>query len=58
MRLQEKKRTGCIWCMLGINYDKEPNRFQRLKETHPNLYDYCINKLNMKEVLDYIGAKY
>ena len=53
-----EKRTGSIWCMLGINYDKEPNRFQRLKITHPNLYDYCINKLNMGEVLDYINIKY
>lgn len=53
-----EKRTGCIWCMLGINYDKEPNRFQRLKQTHPNLYEYCINKLNMGEVLDYINVKY
>lgn len=53
-----EKRTGCIWCMLGINHDKEPNRFQRLKQTHPNLYDYCINKLGMGEVLDYINIKY
>lgn len=53
-----EKRTGCIWCMLGVNHDKEPNRFQRLKQTHPNLYDYCINKLNMGEVLDYINIKY
>ena len=53
-----EKRTGCVWCMLGIHLDREPNRLQRLKITHPNLYDYCINKLNMKEVLDYIGVKY
>lgn len=31
---------------------------KELKETHPNLYDYCINKLNLKEVLDYINIKY
>lgn len=53
-----ENRTGCVWCMLGIHLDREPNRLQRLKITHPNLYDYCINKLNMKEVLDYIGVKY
>lgn len=28
-------RTGCIFCMFGCHLEKEPNRFQRLKETHP-----------------------
>lgn len=36
-------RTGCIFCMFGIMQDDSPNRFQRLKETHPRQYDYCIN---------------
>ena len=36
-------RTGCIFCMFGCHLEKEPNRFQRLKETHPRQYDYCIN---------------
>ena len=51
-------RTGCIFCGFGAHLEKSPNRFERLKETHPNLYDYCINKLNLKEVLDYIDVKY
>jgi hypothetical protein len=29
-----------------------------MKETHPKQYDYCINKLGLGEVLDYIGVKY
>lgn len=53
-----EKRTGCVFCGFGCHLEKEPNRFQRLKITHPNLYNYCINKLNMGEVLDYIGVKY
>lgn len=36
-------RTGCIFCGFGCHLDKEPSRFQRLKETHPRQYDYCIN---------------
>ena len=36
-------RTGCIFCMFGCHLEKEPNRFQRLKETHPRQYEYCIN---------------
>ena len=66
------KRTGCIFCMFGCHLEKEPNRFQKLKETHPKHYDYCIkggemvdgkwkpNKdgLGLGFVLDYIGVKY
>jgi 3'-phosphoadenosine 5'-phosphosulfate sulfotransferase (PAPS reductase)/FAD synthetase len=52
------KRTGCMFCMFGVHLEKEPNRFQMMKETHPKQYDYCINKLGLGEVLDYIGVKY
>lgn len=65
-------RTGCIFCMFGCHLEKEPNRFQRLKETHPRQYEYCIgggemvddkwqpNKqgLGLGKVLDYINVKY
>lgn len=65
-------RTGCIFCMFGCHLEKEPNRFQRLKQTHPRQYEYCIgggemvdgkwqpNKqgLGLGKVLDYIGVKY
>ena len=52
------KRTGCIYCLYGIQYDTTPNRIQRLKETHPKQYDYCINKLKLGEVLDYMKIEY
>lgn len=65
-------RTGCIFCMFGCHLEKEPNRFQRLKVTHPKQYEYCIgggemvdgkwqpNKegLGCGKVLDYIGVDY
>lgn len=35
-------RTGCIFCAFGCHLEKEPTRFQRLKETHPRQYEYCI----------------
>lgn len=50
------KRTGCIFCMLGIMKDK--NRFIIMRQTHPKLHKYCINKLGLKEVLDYIHIPY
>jgi len=52
------QRSGCAYCMFGVHLEKEPNRFQRMKETHPKIYDYCINNLGIGKVLDYIGVKY
>ena len=65
-------RTGCIFCMFGCHLEKEPNRFQRLKETHSRQWEYCIKGgemvdgkwqpskegLGLGKVLDYIGVKY
>src|SRR5699024_1335912 len=51
-------RTGCMFCMFGCHLEKSPNRFQRMKETHPKQYDYCMNNLGLKDVLDYIGVDY
>lgn len=35
-------RTGCIFCGFGCHLDKSPTRFERLKQTHPRQYEYCI----------------
>lgn len=51
-------RTGCMFCMFGCHLEKSPNRFQRMKETHPKQYEYCMNQLGLKEVLEYIGVPY
>lgn len=56
------RRTGCAFCGFGCHLEKEPNRFQRLKQTHPKLWNYCMKPwdeggLGMKEVLNYIGVK-
>lgn len=51
-------RTGCMFCMFGCHLEKEPNRFQRMKVTHPKQYEYCMDKLGLKEVLEYIGVPY
>ena len=36
-------RTGCIFCAFGCHLEESPSRFERLKETHPKQYDYCMN---------------
>lgn len=51
-------RTGCMFCMYGVHLEGYPNRFQRMKDTHPKQYDYCINRLGLGKVLDYIGVPY
>lgn len=67
-------RTGCIFCGFGAHLEKGKNRYQRLKETHPKQWKYCINggeydpadgmwKPNQKglgfaHVLDFIGVPY
>ena len=55
------KRTGCMFCMFGCHLEKHPNRFERLKETHPKLYEYCMRDwdkggLGLDEVLNYINV--
>ena len=65
-------RTGCVFCGYGCHLEKEPNRFQTLAKTHPQLYDYCMRGgkydesgmwipdkgLGMAKVLDYINVKW
>lgn len=66
------KRTGCMFCVFGCHLEREPNRFQRMRVTHPKQYNYCIGGgeyvdgiwqpskegLGMGKVLDYIHVKY
>ena len=52
------QRTGCMFCGFGCHLEKSPNRFEKLKETHPKQYDYIINTLGMGEVLDWLGIAY
>ena len=67
-----EKRTGCIFCLFGCHLEPTPNRIQRLKQTHPNQYNYCVNGgeyvdgkwqpskegLGLKKVMEYIGVPY
>lgn len=54
-------RTGCMFCGYGCHLEKDgEGRFERMKETHPRLYDYIMRPkeqggLNYKEVIDWIN---
>ena len=45
-------RTGCMFCMYGLHLEGHPNRFERMKETHPKQYEYIMNKLNGAHVIN------
>lgn len=51
-------RTGCMFCPIGVHLEKHPNRFQRMAVDYPKIYDYCINKLELGKLFDYVGVDY
>lgn len=52
-------RTGCVLCGFGCHLEKEPNRFQMLKQTHPKfhnlLYVLKNNGVTYAEAIDWIN---
>ena len=45
--------------MFGLPFEEYPNRFQRMKKTHPKQYDYCMKPiedggLGLDEVLSFM----
>ncbi len=48
------ERTGCVFCLFGPDTIQ---RFEKIKYTHPQLYKYCIEKLNMQPVIDFLKSK-
>ena len=48
-----------MFCLYGIQFEPpDNNRFTRMAKNHPKLYDYCINKLGLCEVMYYMGINY
>ncbi len=45
--------TGCVFCLFGYHLWSRPNKFDHMKVTHPKLYDYCMNNLNLRNVISY-----
>jgi 3'-phosphoadenosine 5'-phosphosulfate sulfotransferase (PAPS reductase)/FAD synthetase len=48
-------RTGCMFCAFGAHL-RNPNQFERLAETHPKIWLYCMNQLGMAPVLNACGV--
>ena len=51
-------RTGCMFCLFGIQYDVGYNRIQRLQVTHPNIHRYILDVLGYRQVMGYMGLPY
>lgn len=46
-------RTGCMFCLFGLHFERKPNRLDKIKETHPKIYNYMMDKLGFKTVLEW-----
>ena len=62
LKMSKRQRTGCVYCGFGAHLEKEPNRFQELKESHYKIWEYCMKSvdeggLGMRKVLDFINVK-
>lgn len=62
-----EQRAGCSMCGFGIQLEKRPHRFDRLRERNPKEWDFWMNKCCVDEkgnrfgwgaVLDYIGIEW
>jgi len=48
------QHTGCIFCGFGVQFEQRPNRFEKLRTTHPRLHGYAMRKLGIGDVLDFM----
>lgn len=54
------ERTGCMFCGYGCHLEKNPNRFEKMKVTHPKQYEYIMKPvkeggLGYKDAIDWIN---
>lgn len=54
------KRTGCMWCLFGMKYDREENRIDRIKAKYPKIFDHMMRPiqeggLGYEEVLVFLA---
>lgn len=47
------KRTGCMFCLYGY-HNGDDCKFEVMQREHPTIYDYCMNKLHLKDVIEFI----
>lgn len=68
LRTTKAQRTGCSMCGFGVHMEKRPHRFDLLRETNPEEWEFwmyrCVKDPDTKErygwgrVLDYIDVEW
>ena len=52
------ERTGCAWCAFGLFHPSVlragKSKFKLMKRTHPKIYAYSLDKLGLREPIEYI----
>lgn len=52
-----EKRTGCVFCPIGCHLNG-CSKFHTLKLLYPELHDYCMNELGLKQFLESVHVDY
>ena len=60
LRTTGAKRTGCFGCLYGIHLERNPNRLEQMKETHPKMYEWLMKPwdeggMGYKDVIDWVN---
>lgn len=50
-------RTGCMYCLFGVHMQK-PNKIQALKKIDPKAWNYCIDRLGVGKIMDFLKLEY
>lgn len=52
-------RTGCMFCMYGVQHEPhDQNRFIQMKKNYPKQYQYCMDKLGLDMVLNFMQIEH
>ena len=49
-------KTRCTFCMYGVHMEKGKNKFQLMKETHPEMYEMAMTELGLDHCLTLMGV--
>lgn len=52
-----EQRTGCIFCPVGCHLDNFA-KFKSQRKANPKLYDYCMEELGEKRLLELVEKQY
>lgn len=55
LKTSGEQRTGCIFCPIGCHLDNFA-KFKRLRKAEPKLYDFCMEELHEKELLEMVQS--